>query len=528
MIKSKVILHCLTVVLLIVQTTNSTELKISNISNGIPGSTRTFSILADSVDSEIEGYSILLALNQKDYGFISATPSSDIANCRWDYFNYRLLSRDSIQQYDIGNNTDLLLVTGFKGNLGMDFPSCGISGKSGNLFDLTLTFVSESYNRPVRCTTMPMRFYWRDCDDNVLYSSNSDNINRVSTLYETSFDTTVSSQSSPGFGPPDYDCNTLENPNYINNITAINGFIDFPCVDTVGNLVGDLNLNGIPNEMADAVRFMEYFRFGLGILCSGITNCIPDAVISQSDVNKDDLTLSVADLVFQLLIIIGDEEPRLKPSPSHENVSDNSVNVIMNESNGSTVIELNTNVNISAVYIRLTNDNNEDFEISEHVINTENEFQLGNIKKEATILLVDITDNLVLESGRHRLIELEGSGYNISHVEIVDEYANQLRIITDEFSAPENFTLKQNYPNPFNLSTSIEFTLNSKSDVVLAIYNSIGRKVKSIIDKTLPAGSFTVEWNGTNDAGDIVSSGIYFYKIEAGQISTSRSMVLLK
>lgn len=525
MTKSRLLLHFVVLLLLSIQPANSTELRISNILDGIPGSTRSFSISVDSVDSEIDRFSFLLALNQKDYGFISATPSQDIIDCGWEYFNYRLLPKDSIQQYDIGNNTDLLLVTAFKGNSGFDFPSCGNRGLGGNLFDLRVKFINETYLRPVRCTAMPVRFYWRDCNDNVLYSSNNDTINIVSTLYDNFYDTVASTFAFPGFGPPDIECNSPGNEIYKSIITATNGLVDFPCTDTVGNLVGDINLNGIANEAADVMRYIRYFIDGIGIFCWGITNCIPDAVIAQSDVNKDNIMLTVADLVFQIRIILGDVDPRLKLSPSAEYFTGNAVYMNLNEIGSSTIIEIESDINISAVYLRMVNDDNEEFEISKIVI-TEHEFQFGNIGKEATALLIDMFDNLVLEKGRHRLLELEGTGYAITHVEIVDELANSLRVITNEKPMPTEFTLAQNYPNPFNPSTSIQFFIPVQSDWQLTIYNLSGQVVRQFYGNSI--GSVTVDWNGTDYLGRRVASAIYLYSLETDYFSDSKKMMLLK
>jgi M6 family metalloprotease-like protein len=94
---------------------------------------------------------------------------------------------------------------------------------------------------------------------------------------------------------------------------------------------------------------------------------------------------------------------------------------------------------------------------------------------------------------------------------------------------PGKFALYQNYPNPFNPMTTIPFDLKEQSHVTLRIYEVTGRLVKTLIDGQLPADHYEVKWNGVNDAGEAVSSGIYFYKIKAGSnFAAAKKMVILK
>ncbi len=95
-------------------------------------------------------------------------------------------------------------------------------------------------------------------------------------------------------------------------------------------------------------------------------------------------------------------------------------------------------------------------------------------------------------------------------------------------SLPISFSLAQNYPNPFNPSTTIDFTLASESDVRLEIYNLNGQKVIRLINKSMPAGTHSVNWSGKNSNGQSSATGIYFYKLTAGQFVATKKMVLIK
>ena len=88
--------------------------------------------------------------------------------------------------------------------------------------------------------------------------------------------------------------------------------------------------------------------------------------------------------------------------------------------------------------------------------------------------------------------------------------------------------LHQNYPNPFNPVTTISFTLPSAARVTLAVFDAEGRLVRSLVDDTLEGGIKQIEWDGRDDAGRPASSGVYFYRLEAGKQSLTRKMVLLK
>ncbi|MCX6152429.1 MAG: glycosyl hydrolase 53 family protein [Ignavibacteriales bacterium] len=95
-------------------------------------------------------------------------------------------------------------------------------------------------------------------------------------------------------------------------------------------------------------------------------------------------------------------------------------------------------------------------------------------------------------------------------------------------SVPEKFQLTQNYPNPFNPETTIKFSISERSFVSLRIYNVLGNLVKTLIQDEKEAGSYSIIWNGTEEAGTTVSSGVYFLKLEAGSKNQVRKMVLIR
>ncbi|MEW6015406.1 MAG: T9SS type A sorting domain-containing protein [Candidatus Zixiibacteriota bacterium] len=93
---------------------------------------------------------------------------------------------------------------------------------------------------------------------------------------------------------------------------------------------------------------------------------------------------------------------------------------------------------------------------------------------------------------------------------------------------PNNFTVSQNFPNPFNPSTVIQFELPRAADITLDIYNILGQKVITLLKERKPAGKYRVEWDGNNSDRLPCASGIYLYRLRAGDQAVTRKMVLLK
>jgi len=90
------------------------------------------------------------------------------------------------------------------------------------------------------------------------------------------------------------------------------------------------------------------------------------------------------------------------------------------------------------------------------------------------------------------------------------------------------YRLEQNYPNPFNPSTSIQYYIPSTSDVKIEIYNLLGSKITSFFEGKQSAGNHTINWNGTDQSGNPVASGIYFYKLSTPNFSETKKMMLMK
>ncbi len=101
-------------------------------------------------------------------------------------------------------------------------------------------------------------------------------------------------------------------------------------------------------------------------------------------------------------------------------------------------------------------------------------------------------------------------------------------VAEDRHSLPTEFALGQNYPNPFNPSTNIEYRIPTRGQVELTIFNVLGQRVTTLVDNQQAAGSYRVQWNGTDGAGSPVATGVYFYMLRSGNYTFSKKMLLLK
>ena len=85
-----------------------------------------------------------------------------------------------------------------------------------------------------------------------------------------------------------------------------------------------------------------------------------------------------------------------------------------------------------------------------------------------------------------------------------------------------------NYPNPFNPITTLRYDLPEATNVTITVYDMMGRQVRNLVNTNQNSGYNSVIWNGTNDNGEMVSGGMYFYSIKTNTFSQTRKMILLK
>jgi hypothetical protein len=130
-----------------------------------------------------------------------------------------------------------------------------------------------------------------------------------------------------------------------------------------------------------------------------------------------------------------------------------------------------------------------------------------------------------LSNGRYywrtRSVTADGKYSDYSQVAHFD--VNSATAVGDNEIVPTEFALSQNYPNPFNPTTRISYQLAKDSYVTLKVYDLLGREVATLVNKNMKAGKYSVDFNASN-----LATGIYFYKLTAGDFNAVRKMILLK
>jgi hypothetical protein len=123
----------------------------------------------------------------------------------------------------------------------------------------------------------------------------------------------------------------------------------------------------------------------------------------------------------------------------------------------------------------------------------------------------------------------------IDRFEIAENVFAWMQFITNpccigyaDAEVPSAYKLSQNFPNPFNPTTTIKFDMKEKGPVTLKVYNVAGQLVRTLVDDVRDAAAYSIAWDGRNNIGSDVASGIYFYKMETNGFSETRKMVLLR
>ena len=176
--------------------------------------------------------------------------------------------------------------------------------------------------------------------------------------------------------------------------------------------------------------------------------------------------------------------------------------------------------------------------LQDNVVSTFREIDEGLIK----VILFDVNGGFILSNENHDLLRmsydflgsvLDQSSVDISNVVVSGPKGNIASVSSNVVSAdvkliPGVFALHQNYPNPFNPTTEIQFDIPSATQINVSIFNLMGQKVKTLANKQAAPGYHVVQWDGTNEKGVSVSTGMYFYTLNTGNHSAMKKMLFLK
>ena len=451
----------------------------------------------------VGGFDLLLSYDNSALSLQQVLPGKFISDCKWEYFTYRF--------GPFGNCTGacpsgmVKIVALAETNNGNAHPSCftNYPNVTADSTIATLHFLVSS-NATLNCSFLPISWYWIDCTDNDFSNVKGDSllISRYvygfggsSSVYYRIDDKTVGFPTTLG---AQAECDTHNKPGKPNTwrvIDFFNGGIDIICAESI-DARGDINLNGIANEVADVVMFTNYFISGL----SAFQGHIPGS-IAASDVNNDGFTLTVADLVYLIRVVVGDALPYPKATVGQ------AINTPVTNDMG--VLSTGGKTPMGGAFILVA----------------------GNVTPE--LLAKNMKMSYLFDGQNTRIVvvpplEQKGNtGFTGNFIDVHGTVVSMdLATLDGQMVAPKltpkSFTLSQNYPNPFHPTTKIEFALPTASDYTLTIYNVQGQVVKTF-EGSSDAGYQTVEWNAGSNA-----SGVYFYKLTAGTYSATKKMVLLK
>jgi hypothetical protein len=374
---------------------------------------------------------------------------------------------------------------------------------------------------------VPISFVWYGCTDNSLSDPtgtllliDSRIYNAEGILFWDEFDDVnfPESERQFGLGAPD-SCVTAGSQNQpLRCIEFTNGGVCIIAPEDIDDR-GDVNLNGVAYEIADAVVFTNYFIRGL----AAFTISIPGQ-IAATDVNADGLTLTVADLALLIRIIVGDADPIPKDIPYEREAE-----ITTTVDQGTMTISTETVADLGAAYFVYDFDPGMSFGDPTTTEATAGfDVKHGIVDGRLRIIMYDIGTSVV-SVGRNELIRLPvyGDGkVTLGKAELVDYQGRPYRSVAAG-ALPDDFSLMQNYPNPFNPATNISFMLPQPSSWSLRIYNIVGSLVWEASGNS-EGGRVDVVWDGTTQSGNLAASGVYFYRLEAMDFSDAKKMILLK
>jgi hypothetical protein len=486
-----------------------------------------------SATTDLGGFDFMIGYDASALSFVSASLSSDLQDCGWEYFTYRFSTNGNCGGGCPSGYLELIGIA--EQNNGPHHPDLGCLGDVENKDIATLRFFVTN-DRNFECMYVPIYFWWTACTDNTLSNIVGDslfmgrnifNFDAASFLDETlaiNYGITVHDNGTfwPGKYGPAVECFDTVYVNHdpsqgvknypISFVDFIDGGIDIVCAGDI-DARGDINQNGVSNEIADAVMFTNFFIEGITAFGSH-----PEGAIAASDVNADGLTLSVADLVYLIRVIQGDAQPYPKALPNA------TLDVSAQLRNGEMNVKYNASTNVGAMLLTF-NVNGTAGDATLGAGAADMSVKSGIVDNQLHVLVYNIGEGAIA-AGSNDLLSIPVSGSaNLVSVEAATYDGIPMNAQTRVL--PSATELAQNYPNPFNPTTTISLRLADASEWNLAIYNVAGQLVKTFSGSS-DAGIVNVVWDGTDSNNSHVASGIYFYKATVGNFSSTKKMVLMK
>lgn len=281
--------------------------------------------------------------------------------------------------------------------------------------------------------------------------------------------------------------------------------------------IGDINLNGLAAEIGDVIYFSNYFINPSLYQFNALQ-------YANSDVNQDNIAATVSDLVALINIVVKGSTSTKAGSAEVEPA------VITARAHGDLVtFGFEADCDMGGALFEFVAPNASDA-LTITGANDDMTLYSGRSGDRVTVLIYSLT-GATMPAGTTEMFEVSGLGdYDIERLQLgsADGQLVEAALASEEDALPTSYTLEQNYPNPFNPETRIEFSLPQAASVKLTVFNVLGQSVNELVVGDLPRGVHSVVWNGTDNSGRTVASGVYFYRLETGSTQMTRKMMLLK
>jgi hypothetical protein len=436
----------------------------------------------------IGGFNLVLAYDPT-MAFLDAEAIGDLAD--WEYFTFRKSYFDNCGG---GCPTGIIRLIGIADIVDGATPPASAFSPSGDIVKLTFS-TPEDLSYINQC--LHIGWFWLDCGDNTI----SDKTGQILFVSEN-LDLLPDPACLDGF------------KSQWDPIPWVNYYPGEICLRPPTDDRGDINLNGVANEIADAVIYANYFIYGPS---AWNFDAYYDNRVVASDINDDGTPQTIADLVYLIGIITGDKQPydsgyKINPYAYGANVS------YMIGSDMVVTAYAPVEVAGAAFTFRHTG------ELGEVTSNIDGMTVRSFDNGDELRVLVYSMDNNVMTAGANDLFTVpvsQDANVELVDVQFADASGSPMSVVTAKGGVPTAYELFQNYPNPFNAGTQIRFALQAETDWSLKIYNVTGQVVDQYTGHNA-AGMVSLHWDAK------VASGIYFYKLSADNFTDTKKMVLMK
>lgn len=464
----------------------------------------------------VGGYDLLVKYDVSAASFLSAAIGPDIDG--WEYFTYRLGPFTGCTGACPDGLVRLIAIA--DANNGAAHPPVDQLTPSGVIAQMQFRLTSDNNFEGL---VYPVSFYWLDCGDNAFSTITGDTLLIDRVIYGAEDDILWDERDDvnfpeadrlPNIGASD-ECLLGDKYTPIRCVDLYNGYICIIDNDSI-DARGDMNLNGIANEIADAVLYTNFFLRGYAAFTIS-----PEAQIAASDINADGIRLTVGDLIYLLRIIVGDAQPIPKLAP----FANSAELTLKSEGSGSAIWSESTS-DIGGLHVRLkfSGATSPTPKLSAGAKDLQMEWAVDG--EFLNLVLYSDQAGARVDPGIAELVSFD-QAVEVVKAEACDYYGSMLSTTIEKSVLPTEFALAQNYPNPFNPSTTIQFSLPAATHWDLTIYNVNGQLVRHYSGSD-QAGFVDVVWDATDRSGMPVASGVYFYKLNAGDFSATKKMLLMK